>query len=220
VLGTPHRPTTRFVPPEIPPPFQSQARSLEADVGQAQTLMASAGFSEPAKVPPIRIRYFNRPAILELAQWIQAQWKKNLGLRVELDGMEIKTYWSQLAKTPDAFFINSKGAAYPDADAFFRVFATEPGTRNPQNLGRWTDTQYDKWIDQAGATSGADQRAKLYSLAETRLLDQKPGLIPFYFRSTEYLIKPYVEGLSINPLTSVSFGKVRYPDHAFRKRAK
>jgi ABC-type oligopeptide transport system substrate-binding subunit len=219
-LSVPHRPATKLVPPEIPPEYSNQNRSFDADVGQAQTLMAAAGFKEPAGVPVIRLRFFNRPAIAELAQWVQAQWKKNLGLRVELEGSEIKSYWSQLAKSPEAFFINSKGAAYPDADTFFRLFASENGTRNAQNLGRWMDRGYDRRIEQAASTSEPSARAKLYNQAEKILLEEKPGLIPLYFRSSEYLIKPYVEGLVINPLSSIFFEKIRYPDHALRRSAR
>ena len=183
-------------------------------------MLATAGFKEPRKVPVLKLLYFNRPAMAELAQWVQAQWKKNLGLRVELEGHETKTYWTQLAKKPQAFFINSKGAAYPDADAFFRLFTQVESGKSSQNLGHWQDAEYDRLIKRAAGAEALAERKKIYAEAEDRLLELKPALIPLYFRSTQYLAKPYVEGLVINPLTSITFEKVKYPPQAFRKSTK
>ncbi len=211
-LNAQHRPTRSLVPPELLAPLHASPEKIptSADLGKAQTLLAKAGFTEPGKVPVLKLQFFNRPAISELAQWIQAQWQKHLGLRVELEGHEPKAYWSTLEKTPKAFFINSKGAAYPDADAFYRLFASAHGQLNLQNLGRWQDAEYDRWVNQAAETIDPDERRKLYDRSQQRLLVENPGAIPLFFRSTGYLVKSYVHGLTINPLTSIDFSKATY----------
>jgi len=198
-LNAPHRPASRYCPPEIcvwEPGFMHPPGDRRE---RARKLLKAAGFGPGAVMPPLTLRYFNRPAIRLLAEWIQSQWKSVLGLQVQLDGQDPKTYWSQLGKTPAALFINSKGASYPDADAFFSLF-TSPSA---QNLGRWNDKEYDRWIAQAASTQSQKERVSLYQRAEKRLIEERPGLIPLYFRATQVLIKPGIRGLVINPLTSL-----------------
>lgn len=196
-LGAPHRPTEQYCPPEICR-FAANA-PIRSDLARARELLKKAGFGPGKAPPPLTLHYFNRPAIAQLAEWLQAQWKRNLGITVLLEGQEPKTYWSTLGAKPVALFVNSKGASYPDPDTFFQLFTSE----NPQNLGRWKDAEYDAWVREASTSASAPTRARLYGKASDRLLMEKPALIPLYFRSTEYLIKPGLKGVVINPLTSV-----------------
>jgi oligopeptide transport system substrate-binding protein len=212
-LGAPHRPTLDLCPPEIwsalgPAPVDSYLDTipLEGAPALARSLLKDAGFPPGKAVPPLKLRYFNRPAIKELAEWLQAQWKQKLGLAVTLEGQDPKSYWADLTANPAPLFLNSKGAAYPDPDAYFRLFAD----RNPQNLGRWSDEDYDKWMDEAQRKGAAAERRGLYVQASRRLLVEKPGILPLYFRHTGYLVKPYVKGLVINPLTSVDLTSASY----------
>jgi oligopeptide transport system substrate-binding protein len=195
-LDAPHRPALELIPPEFSPAPQAGIISLEGDAALARRLLAKAGFQDPRSIPPLTLRFFNRPLVRDIAQWIQAQWKKNLGLQIELQGSDVKTYWSELRARPAALFLNSKGASYPDADAYLRLFASGSG----DNLGRWHDEDYDRWIESPGF------RAR----ALRRLQDEKPALIPLFFRASGTLLQPYVRGLAINPLTSIDLSAVRY----------
>lgn len=211
-LGAPHRPTFDLCPPEIwstlgAPPSSSSIDTipLEGAPALARALLKEAGFPDPAKMPPLTLRYFNRPAIELLAEWLQGRWKKALGIDVRLLGEETQSYWSSLAREPAPLFISSKGASYPDPDAFFRPFETG----GAQNLGRWTDADFDKLVRESMRQGGSDRLATLVA-ASRRLLVERPAAIPLYFRATGYLIQPFVEGLVINPLTSVDFSRARY----------
>jgi len=213
-LGAPHRPAAGLCPPEI---WQALGKSapaeklaanipLKGSPELARAFLKQAGFATPALVPPLTLKFFNRSAVRELAEWLQSEWKKNLGIVVALDAMDVKTYWAELARNPAPLFLNSKGASYPDPDAFFRMFADE----NAQNLGRWDDAEFDRLVAAARAASGAGDRRALYLKASARLLDENPGIIPLYFRDTQMLVKPFVKNLGINPLTSVYFSGVSY----------
>ncbi len=213
-LGAEHRVTNDLCPPEIwkniggpPTSAEESTAALKSDPSAALAALKKAGFEAGSKVPPLTLHYFDRPMIRELAQWIQAQWKKNLGLNVTLNGADPKVYWTQLSKKPADLFVNSKGASYPDPDTFFRLFTST----SPQNLGRWQDPEYDAWAG-AGSMSTSDrERRKQYGLAAKRALQDRPALIPLYFRATQMLVKPYVTGLVISPLTGVDFGAAQYP---------
>ena len=218
-LSAPHRPTLEFCPPELwetaggaPEETHLETISLKGTPALGRKLLRDAGFDSPAKIPPLTLKYFNRPVIKELAEWLQAQWKRNLGIRVSLEGFDPKMYWTLLERDiSPPLFINSKGASYPDPDAFFRLFTSD----SEQNLGHWKDTDYDHWVDEAASLPDAKARQAMYVHASRRLLIERPGIIPLYFRSTEFLIKPFVRGVVINPLTGVDLSTAFYemPDN-------
>jgi len=214
-LGAPHRPTLDYCPPEIwklfgikKPKEFSDTIPEKGSALLAREFLKEAGFPQGTQVPPLTLQYFNRPSMKELAEWIQAQWKKNLGLEVRLEGRDPKTYWTYLSKNPAALFLNSKGASYPDPDTYFSLFTSG----NPQNIGRWSDDQYDAWVEKAKRTPNLSERKALYHKLTKRILIEKPALIPLYYRSTGYLIKPYVKNLVINPLTSIDASAVTYDE--------
>ena len=213
-MGLPHRPARDLCPAELcanalgEAPVGGWLEGIEetARPELAKRLLFEAGWDGKRPMPPLTLKYFNRPAIQELAVWLQAQWKKNLGIEVKLDGMETKVYWSTLGHEPTALFLNSKGPSYPDPDTYFRLFAD----KNPQNLGRWSDTDYDGWVKEAGRASEPGARLQSYRLASRRALNEHPALIPLYFKTVEYLVKPFVKNLGIDPLTGVDFSHVEY----------
>jgi len=213
LLDAPHRPASDYIPPEIwkllgSPPESNYSKiiPLKGDPVLAKTFLKEAGFESGSKVPLLVLKYFNRPDIAKVAEWLQGQWKKNLGLQVTLDGREPKTYWTELAKNPAHLFLNSKGASYPDPDAFFRLFEE----KGPQNLGQWSNSEFEKLVSQARTTTDAPSRRNSYVLASQKLLLDQPGIIPLYFRNTRYMMKPFVKGLVINPLTSVYLDEAKY----------
>jgi oligopeptide transport system substrate-binding protein len=203
-LGAPHRPALGFLPPEIRAAagLSSAAQATPPGPADARRLLREAGFADGAAVPPVTLRFFNRPQINELAQWIQARWKRVLGIRSTLQGEEPKSYWVNLEVRPANFFLNSKGASYPDPEAFLSLFRA----RGEQNYGRWQDSAYEAALTEATRASTGAARRTAQLRAERRLVDGNPGVIPLYFRATGYLIKPYVRDLAINPLTSVDLG--------------
>ncbi len=211
-LGAPHRPTLDLCPPEIwatlgTPPTNSSIDTipLEGTPTLARALLKEAGFPDPLKMPPLTLRYFNRPAMKLLAEWLQGLWKKELGIEVRLQGDETKSYWTSLAHDSAPLFVSSKGASYPDPDSFFRLFESA----GYQNLGRWSDADFDRLVRESVSQRGSERLASLVA-ASRRLLVERPAAIPLYFRATGYLTQPFVEGIEINPLTSVDFSRAKY----------
>lgn len=207
-LGLPHRIAESLCPPEIAALIGGIADPALSEAERAFTprqWLERAGLGDISKLPPLPLAYFEKPQIRELAQWIQAQWKEKLGIAVELEGGDPKTYWRYLAGSPRAAFLNSKGASYPDPDAFFDLFLST----NPQNLGRWKNSLYDEAALKGGEALGAKRR-EFYEKAARLALVERPALIPLYFRASQYLIQPYVQDLKINFLTSVDFSDASY----------
>ncbi|MBY0471414.1 peptide ABC transporter substrate-binding protein [bacterium] len=218
VLGVAHRPALEFCPPEVwkmmgagamSGDFPRQPVPVTGSKEQAKKLLAEAGItdlSDKKKFPPLTLRYYNRTQIKTLAEWIQAQWKTNLGIEVELVGMDPKSFFYSMLQNPPTVFINSKGTSFPDAATFYSLFS-EP---NMQNLGRWEDKEYSKHVQVGDTASTSADRVAAYAKANQILLDTHPALIPLYFRSTEYLIRKYVKDLKFNALSGVDLVSAHY----------
>jgi oligopeptide transport system substrate-binding protein len=79
---------------------------------------------------------------------------------------------------------------------------------NPNNLTGWEDREYDRLLEQARHVLDPGERNRLLRTAEERLLNDAP-IIPILHYATVQLIKPYVEGLTPNPLDVIGWAGLR-----------
>lgn len=210
LLGSPHRPTRDLLPSEawkwMGTSPATESAPLSPQVALARKILQQEGFQNTAVLPPLKLRYFNRPMIRDLAQWIAAQLKESLGLQVELEMDDVKSYWPRLKTDPPQIFIGSKGAAYPDPGTYFELFTTP----NPQNYGAVALPAYDEWVQEASQVSKPAERKVLYKKAQELLLRKEAAVIPLFFKSTPYLIHSRIQGFKTNPLSSVYFESVHW----------
>jgi len=130
-----------------------------------------------------------------MAEFMQAQWKQNLGITVLLDNTESKTYMSTRSKLGyKGFALAGWGADYMDPATFLNVFLT-PGSDNGSG---WWDQKYADLLKAANQTADRQKRYELMAKAEKYLLDAQP-MIPIETPSVKWVKKPYVKGLYPNP---------------------
>ena len=129
-----------------------------------------------------------------MAEWMQAQWKQNLGITVPLRNMEWKTFLDARAKLEYKGFSRGAWAAdYMDPFTFLSIFyiAGESGTG-------WFDQKYVAMLDEANRTPDSKKRYELLAKAEAYMLEQQP-VIPIATSSVNWVKKPYVKGMYPNP---------------------
>ena len=198
------KPLTAFTPEGIFPAYPqpkgaafnpAEARKLLGEAGYPVTQNGDGSFSCP-KFPVDQVEYiYNTQGSNKLmAEWMQAQWKQNLGVTIPLRNMEWKTFLEARAKLDFKGFARSGwGADYMDPFTFLGIFyvAGESGTG-------WWDQKYVKMLDNANRTLDARERYKLLAEAESYMLDQQP-VIPIASASVNWMKKPYVKGMYPNP---------------------
>lgn len=130
-----------------------------------------------------------------LAEYMQAQWKQNLGITVMLTNMESKTYMAARSKLDyKGFALGIWGADYMDPTTFLNLFKTRGG----DNGSGWWDQKYVDLLEEANHTIDAHKRYALLAQAEKYMLDAQP-VIPVETPAVNWMKKPYVKGLYPNP---------------------
>jgi oligopeptide transport system substrate-binding protein len=201
------KPLTAFTPEGIFAGYH-QPKGEGFDPEQARKLLGEAGYPvtrrsdgsyECEKFPTqdVRLMFATHSANKAMCEFMQAQWKQNLGITVLLDNMEGKTYMSTRSKLGyKGFALAIWGGDYMDPSTFLNVFLT-PGSDNGSG---WWDQKYADLLKEANQMPDRQKRYELMATAEKYLLDAQP-MIPIETPSVKWVKKPYVKGLYPNPLS-------------------
>jgi oligopeptide transport system substrate-binding protein len=194
-----------FVPSGILHGYTSP-KGFEFDVEGAKRLLVEAGFKDasgkfdPAKFPAstIEITYNTSESNKQVAEFIQAQWKQNLGVTIGLRNVEWKTYQNMRSKLEYKGIAGGAGwtGDYMDPYTYLGLFATDGG----DNGTGWYDTKFVGMLNAANREPDQVKRYAMLSKAEEYLLDAAP-IIPLLKPATSWMKKPYVKGMYPNPAT-------------------
>ncbi|HEV8369442.1 MAG TPA: peptide ABC transporter substrate-binding protein [Pyrinomonadaceae bacterium] len=198
------KPLTAFTPEGIFPGYP-QPRGDDFDPERARQLLGEAGFPVTRnsdgsyscpKFPVKEVEYIynTQESNKAMAEWMQAQWKQNLGITVSLRNMETKTFLNARSKLEyKGFSRGGWSADYMDPFTFLSLFYTggESGTG-------WEDPKYIAMLDEANRTLDPQRRYDLLAKAEKYMIDAQP-VIPIDTASVNWVKKPYVKGMYPNP---------------------
>jgi oligopeptide transport system substrate-binding protein len=209
------KPTTSSVPLGMFPGYPSpqgdafnpeQAKVLLAEAGYAD----SAGQYDPSMFPAseMEISYNTSESNRSNAEFIQAQWKQNLGITVSLRNMEFRTFLQTRSR------LEYRGVArsgwigdYMDPFTFLSLYVVEGG----DNGSGWSDPEFVNLLNEANRQRDPDARYRMLADAEVLLLRAQPTL-PLYNNATNFVKKPFVKGLYANPVTMHAW-KFVYIEH-------
>jgi oligopeptide transport system substrate-binding protein len=175
------------------------------DVARAKQLLAEAGYRDGAgnfdpqkfEASEIELIANNDGSNVPFAEFIQAQWKQNLGVTIALRIMEGKTFFKAQDEL-DYKGVSRTGfsADYLDPYTFLGIFYTPTGS----NGTGWWDPKYVELLDEANRTIDPQKRYEILAQAEKLLLDAQP-ILPIVVGTTRWMKKPYVKGMYPNALT-------------------
>ena len=174
-----------------------KARQLMTEAGYP-VQQAGSGWSCPSfPLEHVSITYNTAESNKSTAEFVQAQWKQNLGITVPLKNMEFKTFLPLLNRVDyEGFGRRGWVGDYMDPYTFLYLFYS------PQNSGAtgWWDPKYDRMLDEANNTVDPQLRYEKLAAAELYMM-QKQIVVPLGVPGTSWLKKPYVKGLYPNPGT-------------------
>ncbi len=190
------KPTRSFVPGNIRRYVDYQPAECEPhDLRRARALLAEAGYPEGRGFPTIEILYNTSEAHQAIAELIQSQWKRQLGIDVRLVNQEWPSYLA--SRRLGKYFIARAGwiGDYVDPNTFLELFLSD----NPNNQTNWADPDYDRLVKAAQFEPDPKRRMELYHQAERILMDQLP-VFPLYTYVDQNMVRPYVKGFHRNIL--------------------
>jgi len=187
------KPGTSFCPPGTG--GYKPSAQLHESIQEAKTLLAEAGYGPDKATPEIEILYNNSEVHKQIAELIQAQWKKHLGIQCSLVNQESKIY----QQTIDDLNYDIARAAwigdYNDPNTFMDLWLTGGGN----NRTGWSNAKFDELIAQSGKEADPKRRYELFQEAEHILLDELP-IIPIYFYVSQKMQHSSVKGMHPNLL--------------------
>lgn len=162
---------------------------------RAKQLYHEAGYSDD-KPLQVEIRYNSNEGNKKIASVIQAMWRSVLGVEVTLRNEEWKVYLDSVrsGRDTEAYRLAWIGD-YDDPNTFFELMNSGFGL----NGTGYASAEYDRLQEQQAHMPDGPERRDVMQKAEARLLADSP-VIPIYFYTSKYLVKPYVEGFEGNPL--------------------
>jgi ABC-type oligopeptide transport system substrate-binding subunit len=186
-------------------------RPVTYDPERARQCLARAGYPGGKGFPRISILFNTSEDHRRIAEAIQAMWKRELAIDVELSNQEWGSYLQATTSLQYDVARRAWIGDYLDPNTFLQLLTTGDGN----NRSGWSNARYDALIRRASETLDAPRRFAMLAEAESLALDHAPFL-PIYHYSTTELVKPWVRGihqtaLDIHPLTRV------WIDHDWRQ---
>jgi len=145
----------------------------------------------------VEITYNTSESNKSTAEFAQAQWKRNLGITVQLKNMEFRTYLERINKVDyDGLARRGWVGDYMDPYTFLYLFYSP---KNASATG-WWDPKYDRMLDEANSTVDPQLRYEKLAAAEFYMM-QRHLVVPLGVPGTSWMKKPYVKGMFPNPVT-------------------
>jgi oligopeptide transport system substrate-binding protein len=209
------KPLTAFTPEGIFPGYP-QPKGDPFDPVAAKKLLVEAGYGDsrgdfdPSRFPvaDVELIYNTSENNRAIAEFVQAQWRQNLGLVVPIRNIEWRTYLDTMAKL-EYTGLARRGwiGDYMDPFSFLALFSTPAG----DNGTGWFDRKFVGMIEAANRESDPQKRYELLAAAEKVILDVQP-VLPLLTQATNWVKKPFVKGMFGNPATMHAW-KFVYIEH-------
>ncbi len=195
VLGMGQKPASHLVPPHFKERLGYGAvRGDGYDPEKARAMLKEAGYGEGGRPFPETIVIYNtNEGHRSIAEFFQRSIKANLGVDVKIQNMEWKTLLKSAHSHDFQIARTSWCADFPDPENFVSVFHSA----GENNYSDYENAELDAIIDELRKTGDQTKRNALAAKGE-QILNRDQPMLPFYFYTRGYMIKPWVRGLEPN----------------------
>ena len=188
--------------------FADKTKYLDKDAGdfeEAKRLLTEAGYPNGEGFPTITLKYNNNTTHQNMAVAVQAMWKQNLGIDIELANEEWAVF--QTSRINGDYEIARHGwiADYNDPMTFLDMWVSGegPGVWG-NNDAHYDNPEYDRLIAEAKVETDLPKRTQMMHDAQDLLMEDLP-VIPIYFYTNVVAYRDYVKEVRKSPLGFLFF---------------
>jgi oligopeptide transport system substrate-binding protein len=198
------QPTSNFVPPGTLDGYRSSP-GVPHDVQRARALLVEAGYPGGRGLPVLPLLFNTASATSrKLCESLQSQWRSELGVQVDLQGIEVKQYRDRITNKRYAIAPVGWYGDYPDASTFTDKYLS---TSNQNDTG-WAHQQYDHLCHLATKEPDPGKRLRLLEQAEQILISDELPIAPIYTYVNAWMHRDNVHGIHANPKMLTMFKSV------------
>lgn len=151
--------------------------------------------------------YPSKDIFCKIAQILQNQWQKHLGITIQLRAIDYKTFISIL-RTGDFDICESQFVAQYDDP--MNILDRFKNSSDPKNYSKWENNEYSHLLNISAFLSGKE-REDVLDKAEAILMDELP-LAPIMHSSSIRMVQPYVKGISTSSIGLMHLHKIHFED--------
>ena len=167
--------------------------AISYDPETARKLLTEAGFpaaadGKRASFPRLKILLASRETAATVAQAIQAMWRKELGIEVEIENKEWTAYLAAMQEFDYDLASSGWIGDYLDPLTFLEMWTDGNGN----NLTGWTNPKFEELLKQSHQEADPAKRYTILRDAETIMTAEAPVLLLAWY-ARNYLMDPAVE---------------------------
>lgn len=187
----------------LPPLFLEGPPLYPFDPAAAKQLLEKE-LKENGPLPPITLFFRSTTTEKRIAQTLQEEWKKHLGVTISLQQMDGKTHSKAIQQGTHQIAITSWIAQYHDPLNLLERFK-DLHFKNPTG---WTSSRYQTLLEKSTETSQEEHRRALFLQAE-EILAQEVPIAPLYHWTNPSLQHPRIEFLPFTANGGILFEKIK-----------
>lgn len=186
----------------VPPSLKNNKHKAiysDGHVEQAKKLFAKAleemSITQKELETHLVYLYSHSEANHKVAQVLQQQWLKNLGVQVKLGITDRKNHMDCISRKKHVFAQALYRAQYADPINILDRFRHKD---NVKNYSSWENKEFQSLLERSFAESGEERATTLYQ-AEALLLEEAV-IAPLFHLNLCYLSKPYIGNIEFSPV--------------------
>lgn len=168
-----------------------------------QAGMEELGMDDASQIP-VTIQTNDNDSHMAVAQYIQNEWARELGVAATIETAEINVHFESMSQLNYQIGRIGPTVDFNSAYAFLEHYYS---STTGQNRTGWENADYQAILDRVNEVEDEEEQYQLYLEAEQIIMDEMP-FIPIYYYSNPQVKSDRVEGLFVDGMVDVQLKEV------------